>query len=131
VGKLVSGPCRDWGVNAKTNRDSYHDPIANAYEQNRAFTPRGLKRYDPHTRKYRTWSSPNDWFNQGVDFAGPPWQNGFGYPHFTARESRRLDRMRRQGQINPLRMGPEWTHLGPKVCTSYYRIALNDLLTLS
>ena len=63
------------------------------------------------------WHIPHDWFGVGVDALGID-PHGFGYPRLTDREARQLGRRLDQGKsINPTRMGSEWNHLGPRVCT--------------
>jgi hypothetical protein len=85
------------------------------------FANREFKRYDPYTRKYQTWHVPQDWAGNGAwpfPLALGVHENGDGYPRFTQREWNRMDQMyRRTGQVDPQRMGEEWTTEGPRVCT--------------
>jgi hypothetical protein len=76
---------------------------------------RGFKRYDPHTRRYKHWVTPHDWFGLGVNGHGVG-PNGLGYPRFTRSEGRRMARRIAQNRrINPASMGPEWHQDGPRV----------------
>jgi len=106
-----------------TDRRSYHDPQAHFQEEiNGAINPlwnssRGSKRYDPYTRKYRKWFTPQDWAGDGVHGQGIG-PNGYGYPRFTRSEGRKMLRRYAQGhRVDPARMGKEWTWDGPKVGT--------------
>ncbi|KAH8679057.1 hypothetical protein BGZ60DRAFT_525785 [Tricladium varicosporioides] len=99
-------PTEVWG-----NWDSYADYDAHDQEEGGAFYNRGFKRYDPHSRKYKTWNNPHDWYGVGV--------NGHGedaYPRYTRGEMRKNIRHRvRSGRpVDPSRMGSEWSSFGPK-----------------
>lgn len=115
MGKLV---CLYFGVVcaiAKYARDSFNDRGYHRREQNNTFpyTSRGSQRYDPHSRKYVTWEIPHDWYGQWRGWS--PYQVGH-YPRFTQDEARELRRqIRRNGRINPERMGSDWHAEGPKV----------------
>lgn len=94
-------------------RDSYADYDAHDQEERGPFYNRGYKRYDPHSRKYKTWNSPHDWYGVGV--------NGHGadvYPRYTQDEMRKNIRhwVRNGRPVDASQMGSEWTNFGPKVC---------------
>ncbi|KAE9371420.1 hypothetical protein N431DRAFT_545678 [Stipitochalara longipes BDJ] len=104
-----------WG-----NWDSYHDVRSHFREEyDGAANPcgnssRGLKRYDPHTRKYRNWLTPTDWAGGGVNGQGIG-IHGAGYPRFTGSEGRKMFRRLAQGRrIDPSKMGKEWNMEGPR-----------------
>jgi hypothetical protein len=76
---------------------------------------RGFKRYDPHTRRYRKWFVPEDWYGDGVDGQGIGIR-GAGYPRFTRGEGRKMLRRYAQGhRVDPSKMGNEWNSDGPRV----------------
>ena len=124
MGKLVREPsllCNR--TCAYVNRDSYHNPRAHDLEELRGEqnpfynSSRGTKRYDPYTRKYVKWATPNDWYQTGVDGMGI-FPHGHGYTRFTTKEARRMNRRLREGRrVDPSRMGSEWNNMGPKVPT--------------
>ncbi|KAN0096382.1 hypothetical protein V8E51_015187 [Hyaloscypha variabilis] len=103
-----------WG-----NWDTYHDyPTHLQEELNGAATfansPRGFKRYDPQTRKYRKWFIPEDWYGVGVNGNGV-FEDGDGYPKFTRSEGRKMLRRYAQGRrVDPSKMGKEWNTQGPR-----------------
>ncbi|KUJ16602.1 uncharacterized protein LY89DRAFT_685523 [Mollisia scopiformis] len=104
-----------------TNWDSYHDVGShfNEAQQHNGFrsTSRGLKRYDPVTRKYRTWEMPMDWFQVGVHGLGIG-INGDGFPRFTESERININNRRNRGlpRVDPnhRNMGGDWDDFGPK-----------------
>jgi hypothetical protein len=78
-------------------------------------TSRGFKRYDPHTRRYRDWFTPHDWFGDGTYGLGVG-PDGEGYPRFTNSEGKKiLLRYARGEPVEPYKMGKDWHHDGPKV----------------
>lgn len=89
-------------------------------EENGAANPfgnssRGYKRYDPHTRKYRNWLVPHDWYGVGVNGRGIGIR-GAGYPRFTRSEGKKMLRTYAQGhRVVPSKMGKEWNYHGPEV----------------
>jgi hypothetical protein len=98
-------------------RDSYHyygyhlDELTSPFQNKLWSASRGLKRYDPHTRRYRQWHLPHDWHDQRLGPQGEP-----NYPRFTWDESvRMLRRLRRGHSVDATRMGKEWHHEGPRV----------------
>jgi len=110
-------------VTLNNHRRSYHDREAHVREEmNGALNPlwnssRRLKRYDPHTRKYRKWFTPEDWTGYGVHGQGIG-PNGDGYPRFTRSEGRKMLRKLARGhRVDPARMGDEWASDGPRVGT--------------
>ncbi|KAG9232860.1 hypothetical protein BJ875DRAFT_64920 [Amylocarpus encephaloides] len=94
----------EWG-----NWDSYHN-WGSQMAENTGLVSRGVQRYDPHTRRYKTWAAPTDHHGFGVD--------GYGrgcYPRFTAMEWNKMSRRLDSGkEVNPRKMGSDWTHDGPK-----------------
>jgi len=89
-------------------RDSYHQRNYHDLEAAGPYVSRGVKRYDPHSRTYKTWSTPHDW--DGVNS-----ELGI-YPRFTAKESRKMARRLGNGRsVDPAKMGQDWHHNGPKV----------------
>ena len=95
-------------------RDSYHDFDAHRLEVSNPFiyARRGYKRYDPHSRRYKSWYIPEDWYGSRIDGDDKP-----HYPRFTEQEGRQILRcsMKSRG-FAPLQMGKEWNFQGPKVC---------------
>lgn len=93
-------------------RDSYHDFDAHRLEVSNPFiyARRGYKRYDPHSRRYKSWYIPEDWYGSRIDGDDKP-----HYPRFTEQEGRRILRcsMKSRG-FTPLQMGKEWNFQGPK-----------------
>ncbi|TVY24312.1 hypothetical protein LHYA1_G007927 [Lachnellula hyalina] len=90
-----------------SNWDSYHQRNYHYLEEAGPYVSRGVKRYDPHSRRYKTWTIPHDWEGdysaQGI------------YPHFTASEWRRMARRLGKGHlVDPLKMGDDWHQDGPK-----------------
>lgn len=112
-----------------SSRDGYTDSNAQLIENTRQWMSRGVQRYDPHTRRYKTWAINDDHFQQGPDGLGPGY-----YPHFTALEydrmSRRLDRGHR---VVPGKMGRDWNEYGPKVRIHFLRgrVSLLNSVALS
>ncbi|CAG8961711.1 hypothetical protein HYFRA_00006251 [Hymenoscyphus fraxineus] len=95
----------EWG-----NWDSYTNPNAQLIENTQQYVSRGNKRYDPHTRRYKSWAWDNDYRQQGPDGLGPGY-----YPHFTALEYGQMDRTLNRGhRIDPSKMGRDWNQYGPK-----------------
>lgn len=82
-------------------------------------TSRGLKRYDPETRRYKKWESPEDFYHRGTHGQGILPITGDGYPRFTASERRRLAYRNVHG-LNPINLKEvsDWGVDGPKVCLS-------------
>ncbi|KAF8850201.1 hypothetical protein BDZ45DRAFT_633260 [Acephala macrosclerotiorum] len=101
-----------WG-----NWDSYHNAGIDVLERsnpNRLLTSsRGSKRYDPRTRTYKHWAWPNDWNGQGSQFVGLG-PNGVGYPRFTQREQRYIQRQQRRGRPLDFEKLDHWNHNGPE-----------------
>lgn len=106
-----------------TNRDSYHVPRYRYLEelQSNGFqtTSRGLKRYDPESRRYQTWETAEDFEGLGTHGEGIEWFIGEGYPRFTESEMKRFSR--RSSRFNPVdarKFASDWNGTGPKVCIS-------------
>lgn len=79
---------------------------------------RGFQRYDPATRTYKEWATPEDWGTVGTDDLGV-FPNGNGFTHFTEEERIRMNRQGRRGQqVDPLRVGKDWNMMGPNVSLS-------------
>ncbi|CZS88435.1 uncharacterized protein RAG0_00188 [Rhynchosporium agropyri] len=95
------------------NWDSYSSQLAHNQEE-KIRTSRGLKRYDPHTRQYKEWATPNDWSVSGVDGSGVGPHNK-GRTRFTKEEVVKMGKLRAaNGDIDARTMGPEWNERGPK-----------------
>ena len=128
MGQLVHCPLSyPYFFIADKNRDSYHDldyfyqEEANRGQKGIAKlfgNSRGFKRYDPHSRRYKTWSTPHDWDHNGTSgyerlnrrlnpFHEPE------YPHLTATEAARLRHCGRS--ITTEEMGKDWGRNGPLV----------------
>ena len=93
-------------------RDSYHDIRAHQREM-LSRCSRGYQRYDPHSRRYKTWYIPEDWQALRVDDNRKPL-----YPRFTEQDARQILRVLSKGtnaKIDPLEMGNDWNYQGPKV----------------
>lgn len=102
-------------LNAKSDRDSYHHPAA-ARDEDAGFVSRGIRRYDPHSRRYKEWCIPIDWFgsyNQrvpGQRYSEPR------YPRFTLKELRKMEHDTVRGRYpDPFAMGSDWNNMGPEV----------------
>ncbi|KAH8803212.1 hypothetical protein F5884DRAFT_499783 [Xylogone sp. PMI_703] len=97
------------------NWDSYHDQDAHVAEQfqHNGFwnTSRGVHRYDPYSRRYVEWFIPTDWHQNG----GDPYTDESYYPMFTRKEWHRMNRSLSRGkQVDPRKMGKDWSAFGPK-----------------
>jgi hypothetical protein len=113
LGKLVRIYIASKSYYLSLLRDSYHNNGDHRSEISNPFphASRGLMRYDPHSRRYRYWYLPEDWWGMNI---GP--NNEQSYPRFTEEEGRRILRRLNQGrQVDPLKMGKEWNFQGPKV----------------
>ncbi|KAL2066045.1 hypothetical protein VTL71DRAFT_2116 [Oculimacula yallundae] len=95
------------------NWDSYSSAQARDQEE-RSLVSRGLKRYDPYTRKYEEWATHHDWSSAGVDGCGIGPHNE-GRTRFTKEERIKFGKLRTRGkQISGGHMGKEWTGHGLK-----------------
>ncbi|TVY82014.1 hypothetical protein LSUE1_G005330 [Lachnellula suecica] len=90
-----------------SNWDSFHHKDYHYQEEAGPYVSRGVQRYDPDSRRYKTWTVPHDW--HGVES-----RDGI-YPHFTQREWKKIARQWRHGRlVDPLKMGRDWNSDGPK-----------------